>query len=119
MSETEDNYQGWTNYATWRVNLEIVSDYVSNTIYEDKDQRQHWLDISTSELAGELENYVDDVLDTYEDHSTEGFNPLRSYADAFTDQVEWREIAESVKLDCQEAVKFDNENTEQRSENES
>ena len=24
---SDNTYEGWTNYATWRINLELLSDY--------------------------------------------------------------------------------------------
>ena len=52
---SDDKYNGWANYATWRVQLEIVDDYVSSQ--DDRDMA----DMDVSDLAEMLKDYVDDV----------------------------------------------------------
>ena len=63
-------YNGWTNYATWRVNLEIFDGF-EGTLSAD----------TAREIA---EEYIDGS-------STEGF--ARDYARAFISDVNWHEIA--------------------------
>lgn len=94
-------YQGWSNYATWRINLEIISDYIS---YGLEDCRDEWLDMEQSDLAQQLEAYVNELLD--EEAPSESL--VRSYADAFINEVNWREIAESVQEQCQEDKDYEN-----------
>lgn len=63
-------YNGWTNYATWRVNLEIFDGYEGTL---------------SAETAREIvEEYIDGS-------STVGF--ARDYAHAFISDVNWHEIA--------------------------
>ena len=69
MSNT--TYNGWTNYATWRVNLEMFDGTES-----------YW----TAESARE---FVEDIII---DSTPEGV--ARDYAMAFLDDVNWHEIAE-------------------------
>jgi len=64
------NYNGWTNYATWRVNLELFDGY-EGTLSAD----------TAREIA---EEYIDGS-------SSEGL--ARDYARAFIADVNWREIA--------------------------
>lgn len=80
--KNDNTYNGWTNYATWRINLEMFDGY--NPIDED-DKRPAY------EIADSLKDEVDEVLEQ---------NPslALSYARAFLDDVDWREIAEN-KID--------------------
>ena len=75
MNDTE--YNGWTNYATWRVNLEIFDD-----LFDER----------TDEIsADECEDYAKMIIDN---GSTESL--ALDDAFAFLNQVNWQEIADSV-----------------------
>jgi hypothetical protein len=80
-----DRYNGWTNYATWRVNLEMFDGmdvYEAFRITEDDD---------ASELASALEQYADDMLTM---NGEKGL--VVDYARAFMSDVNWHEIAEHM-----------------------
>jgi hypothetical protein len=80
-----DRYNGWTNYATWRVNLEVFDGmdvYDAFRITEDDD---------ASELASALEQYADDMLTM---NGEKGL--VVDYARAFMSDVNWHEIAEHM-----------------------
>ena len=78
-------YNGWTNYATWRVNLEIFDDidrdYIIDYFGKDVDQDA-------------LKEYVDDVV--FGDLDTKGFTLIQGYADAFLSEVNFYEIREHL-----------------------
>lgn len=79
MSDTK--YNGWTNYATWRVNLELCDDYLASIdepVYP-----------TTYALASALEEYVTCFI---VESTPEGIG--QDYALAFIDGVNWYEIAE-------------------------
>ncbi len=73
---------GWTNYATWRVNLEIF----------DSDQQFFDLDQDAYDLGHDLKNYAEELI---EDTTQEGLG--RDYALAFLSDVNWYEIAKHMK----------------------
>ena len=79
---TDKTCYGWTNYATWRVNLEIFDDFrVMDT---------HLLDDTYA-----LSKYLRDTAEVYiEDSSTDGL--ARDYALAFLSDVNWYEIAKHM-----------------------
>lgn len=91
-------YNGWTNYATWRVNLELLdgvetsletspedyTEYVENGEISD-DNRMEII----YNLSKELESLVEEIMDSYDTDSI-----VRSYADSFLSDVNWYEIAE-------------------------
>jgi len=77
-------YNGWTNYATWRVNLEIfdgmtVEDVCGNSL------------VAFSELKDSLKALAEDLIDQ---SSTEGL--AKDYALAFLSDVDWWEIANNM-----------------------
>jgi hypothetical protein len=79
-------YNGWTNYATWRVNREIF----------DPTWRVH------PEIfdGGNWDRYsADDLRQFVEDQIIEGTGHgiARDYAIAFLEEVNWREIAGHLK----------------------
>ena len=91
-------YNGWANYATWRVNLEIFDG------------------MSASDLTGKRVNCASEVKDAatdyalnlIEDFSQEGL--ARDYARAFLSDVNWWEIANHLMAD------EDEEETEEKGE---
>lgn len=77
-------YNGWTNYATWRINLEIIQD----TEFKEK--------VS-----------ADTVKDIIEEAIFVNFNTcdtprlIEDYARAFVSQVNFYEIAEAINAELQ------------------
>lgn len=89
-STATTKHNGYTNYATWRINLEIVDDYVSSLIGEGIE----WYDVTT--CAEALAEYVSEIVTGDCDTSN---NLAASYAEAFLSQVNYREIAEIIHTD--------------------
>lgn len=83
----DTTYNGWSNYETWRINLEIFDgfdpyDYYSNLKADD-----------AAELGINLKQYAEEVI--FE--CAEVPNGLaRDYALAFLENVNWREIAQCL-----------------------
>jgi hypothetical protein len=85
INDTESRYNGWTNYATWRVNLEIFDGF---------DPKEYWdgaIDWDAYDLGDFLKGYAEELIDQT---STEGI--ARDYALSFLSDVNWREIAEHM-----------------------
>ena len=78
MKNTQANYNGWSNYATWRVNLEM---------FDDLDQ-DGWNDSSSDDCK----EYAETVI---ENEATESSFSL-DYAMAFLQDVNWQEIADNL-----------------------
>lgn len=74
-----EKYNGWTNYATWRVNLEFFDSGAGE--YYDADECRQF-----------VESYIEE--------SSEGI--ARDYALAFISDVNWHEIAEHHKEEEEE-----------------
>jgi len=76
-----NKYNGWSNYPTWRINLEILGD-----IEWELDE----LEILDIEM---LEDYVDNIVfGNLEDPA----GLMEDYARAFLANVDYREILESI-----------------------
>lgn len=78
----DKTYNGWTNYATWRVNLELIVGL---------DPREMgWHRMDKYELGPVLMEYVEELM------RCDASPLVYSYAMAFLDDVNWREIAEMM-----------------------
>lgn len=86
-------YNGWTNYETWRVNMEFFDGMTPENFGYDK----HELDTddyaNVEKLAADLEWYVEDLLG----QDAEGF--ALDLAHSFLARVDWEEIAEHMIYD--------------------
>jgi hypothetical protein len=82
----EQTYNGWTNYATWRVNLEIVDGYDPSDLFENSRAE------SPAELTRELADCLEEMAKEFVENS--GGGVALDYAMAFLDGVNWDEIAE-------------------------
>lgn len=81
-----NTYNGWTNYATWRINLELIVDI------QDKETFFGITEYTEAyELAKHIEEYVEECL------SNDMPNELTlSYAMAFVSDVNYYEIAQHL-----------------------
>jgi hypothetical protein len=84
---TDKTHNGWTNYATWRVNLEIFDGFDPYDNFSD-DQRY-----MQDNLAEYLKDYVETII--YESGGGDG-NLAVDYALAFLQDVNWHEIAKHM-----------------------
>lgn len=87
----DTTYNGWSNYATWRVNLEMVDGSDWHARIDD--------DCEAYELAPMLKEWA---IEWIEQSSDEGF--ARDYALAFLSDVNWYEIAQHLIADYAEEV---------------
>ena len=92
-----ETYNGWTNYETWRVNLELIdSDYYENLIneqFEDDDNKDA--------IAGGLADMLKEDIESYICETSEDDSIAQSYALAFVSGVNWYEIAEHITNDME------------------
>jgi hypothetical protein len=78
------NYNGWTNYATWRVNLEIF-DGIDPT-------EMGWHKLDKWDFADALREQAKDIIEM---DVREGL--ALDYARAFLADVNWHEIADAMR----------------------
>ena len=93
VTEINEEYNGWTNYATWRVYQEII---------EDREWTEEEIEVLNEEYINALVEKV--VFEEYEEAVIKGkaggnFGLMEDYAKAFLDNVNYREIAEAIKED--------------------
>ena len=85
---TDYKYNGWTNYATWRVNLEMFDAMTVHDFSIDESTDVHG-------FAEILKDWAEEYI---EESSQPGY--ARSYALAFLSDVNWREIADHMLEDA-------------------
>ena len=92
-----EKHNGWTNYATWRVGLEIINDMSLDDFgveYDEEDNNT----IDTSDLADAMRDYVQEHIE----ETSEGV--AKDYALAFLSDVNWCELAEHMIQEESEAA---------------
>jgi hypothetical protein len=83
-------YNGWTNYATWRVHLEILGD----------------IEFDEHISADYLKEIVEDcVFSNYEIYS--GSHLVEDYARSFISNVNYDEIAQYINEEIDLQTKYD------------
>ena len=90
MSDT--TYNGWSNYATWRINLEVFD----GITLED----MNTVEVDPYELKDYLKDYAEEII--FLDSHIGGKTPnslMEDYARAFLSEVNWYEIAKHMVND--------------------
>ena len=81
-----ETYNGWTNYITWKVNLELLDGLTAEEIFEEKCEPE------------QIKNYIWEVLtDGYPDQKPHTF--AESCMACMLEDVNWNEIAEHLNED--------------------
>ena len=75
-----NEYNGWTNYETWLVNLEMGFTDVSNDFYEAR---------NLDDLIVELKDYAENLIESDNTLAT-------NFARIILSKVDWNDIAEVV-----------------------
>ena len=83
MTILSDRYNGWSNYATWRVNLEMIDGLNPHDM--------GWHKLDKYDLATALKEWVNEMLES-EIENKNGNSLVMSYALAFVSDVNWCEI---------------------------
>ena len=86
---TDKTYNGWTNYETWRVNLEIFDGFDLEEYFQ--------LNIKECDLSSISDNLKEYATEILESEGTKGLT--FDYAMAFLDAVNWHEIAKHLIAD--------------------
>ena len=82
----DTKYNGWTNYSTWRVSLELFDGFDPTAAWPER--------VEVAELADNLQAMAEDAL------TADGATGLAlDYALAFMADVNWREIAAHMLAD--------------------
>ena len=101
--ENGETYQGWSNYATWRIMLEIFG----NMDLEDFEQCigvENIENIEVSTVADNMKEYVTELLEEQSNKGESGDNLVLDYALAFINDCNWYEMAQSRIDDIKENI---------------
>lgn len=93
MSDT--TYNGWTNYATWRVNLEMFDGISLEEFGFDEESEPRKIELY------ELAEALKERAEYYVSCDSKGF--ALDYALAFLSAVDWHEIAKHIIDDAEAA----------------
>jgi hypothetical protein len=96
MSDTTCN--GWKNYETWRVHLEICDGMLQSMLEDAKHGSFDFLDnfhTARFDLADYLKNACEEIVCEFGDADT----LAKQYAVAFLSRVNWFEIADNFLTD--------------------
>ena len=83
-------YNGWTNYATWRVNMEVLGDIEFDEIVS----------------ADVLKEIVEDIVFSQYELGN-GSHLVEDFARAFISEVNFYEIAQSINEELELQTKYD------------
>ena len=100
---TDKTYNGWTNFETWKINLEVLDGYTSHII--DSERVKETLETKTYDLSEELEDYVFEVLGF--DQCQNEYSLLSNYAYWIIKEVNFYEIAEHIKNDLKNHLEYE------------
>ena len=92
---SDKTYNGWTNYATWRVNLEIFDGIEHDEMFD--------LSQESYDLGHDLKAYAEELIDmSFSDPNAP--NLARDYALAYLHDVDWHGIAKHMIADYADEV---------------
>lgn len=84
---TDKTYNGWTNYATWRVNLEVFDGLEHEEMFNLAQEAYY--------LGHDLKAYAEELIEmSFSDPDAPSL--AKDYALAFLSDVNWYEIAEHM-----------------------
>ena len=87
VKKEDKTYNGWANYETWRVNLEVLDGYDWGTEVEQG--------FSYGDILG-LSDYIKQLVEQVVLGDEVEGTLCRDYADAFLDEVNYYEIAKHI-----------------------
>jgi hypothetical protein len=86
----DNTYNGWTNYATWRVNLEMFDSLTPADFWGFEEVKED----DTYEFGKALKDYAEEIIC---EQSQQGI--AQDYALAFISDVDWYSIAKHMIKD--------------------
>jgi hypothetical protein len=81
MTSNDKTYNGWTNYETWRIMLELFDGYDPDGTPMTADSAMQW---------------AEDFVDMTFERNSEGVTIIRGWIDSFLQEVNWKEIANAI-----------------------
>jgi len=94
-------YNGWTNYATWLVNL-----HFDCMDFDDQVDEGHFDDMDADDIRCYVASYVQEFVEAYLVEVVDTYNCfLQDIINATIMDVDWHDIADHYVGDIQDAVK--------------
>jgi len=90
---TDKTYNGWTNYETWRVNLEIF-DNMTASDFDGADDAE----VDIYGFSMQLKDYAEEII-FQQVPINQPSTLMEDYARAFLQDVNWYQIAEHMVND--------------------
>jgi hypothetical protein len=90
---TDKTYNGWTNYETWRVNLEIFDNITASDFYGADDA-----EVDIYDFSMQLKDYAEEII-FQQVPINQPSTLMEDYARAFLQDVNWYQIAEHMVND--------------------
>lgn len=89
---TDNKYNGWTNYATWRIQLEVFDGVEPE--HFDLEEGEAMTLVDVYELSEAMQSYAEEVIFSecrYDERRPSSL--VEDYARAFLQEVNWYELA--------------------------
>lgn len=90
---TDKTYNGWTNYETWRVNLEVF-DGMEASDFDGADDAE----VDLYDFSMQLKDYAEEII-FQQVPINQPSTLMEDYARAFLQDVNWYQIAEHMIAD--------------------
>lgn len=90
---TDKTYNGWTNYETWRVNLEVF-DGMEASDFDGADDAE----VDLYDFSMQLKDYAEEII-FQQVPINQPSTLMEDYARAFLQDVNWYQIAEHMVAD--------------------
>ena len=93
--ENNNKYNGWSNYATWRINLELFNDWDFTEEVLESDDESWRPDV----------DYLEDLVENWVFDNSGNMGLMEDYARAFVGQVNYHEILEHILENIDDELK--------------
>mgnify|MGYP003123439096 CR=1 FL=1 len=85
-------YNGWANYATWRIALEMFDGYSAEDLNPNAEKA------TKEDCKHYVEQYLEDMTHAFNmnKYNRDASNIISGWANAFLEDVNWQEIADHM-----------------------
>jgi hypothetical protein len=98
---TETTYNGWTNYATWRINLDLINDDERWAERAEEVRTEGEGEIDAYDFGKEIKEATEELVGELAGVKYGESNIALDYALAFMSDVDWTSIAEHIIADLE------------------
>jgi hypothetical protein len=95
-------YNGWTNYETWKANLEIFDNFYDDIKVDERIEEV--LNTDTYEYSQYLKDYLYEILDFEE--CEKKYSALAGFAHNSIQEINFYEIAEHIQQSLKDELEY-------------